>query len=25
LTIGIVLTLIWAESTKTRHDKNTRE
>ena len=25
LTIGIVLTLIWAGSTKTHHDKNTRE
>ena len=25
LTIGIVLTLIWAESTKTHHDKNNRE
>ena len=25
LVVGIVLTLIWAESTKTHHDKNTRE
>jgi hypothetical protein len=25
LTIGIVLTLIWAGSTKTHHDKNNRE
>ena len=25
LTVGIVLTLIWAKSTKTHHDKNTRE
>ena len=25
LAVGIVLTLIWAKSTKTHHDKNTRE
>ena len=25
LVVGLVLTLIWAESTKTHHDKNTRE
>jgi hypothetical protein len=25
LAIGIFITLIWAESTKSHHDKNTRE
>jgi len=25
LVVGIVLTLIWVEPTKTHHDKNTRE